>query len=65
MMTIDELTKARDEAEAFANDHGFAFMIFRGTRYEFRGHKSEERDATEEEQELWTALGGPHAYFEA
>lgn len=51
-------------AEDFADTMGFAFYIFRGTRYEYRGFKSEDRPATEEEIEMWAALGGPHGGFQ-
>lgn len=53
-------SEMRAEAEAFAKAMNFGFFIFKGTRYEYRVWKSEEREATEEEVILWTALGGPH-----
>lgn len=52
--------QAQEECIAFANAMGFAFYFWWGTRYEFRGWKSEEREATDEELEMWAALGGPH-----
>lgn len=60
---IESYETARAAAEAFAASMNFAFYILRGTRYEYRGHKSEEREATDEEMEMWTALGGPHGYL--
>jgi hypothetical protein len=58
---MSDVQREKAEAEAFAKERGFAFYIFRGTRYEYRGWKSEDRQATDEEIEMWTALGGPHA----
>lgn len=48
--------KDRARAQAVAAHYGFAFYIFWGIRCEYRGWKSEERPATEEEEEMWRLL---------
>ena len=47
------------EAEAFAEMMGFAFYIVWGQLVTYAGWKSEDREATEQELEMWTRLGGP------
>lgn len=54
---------AQKEAKEFAAEHGFHFHIFNTILYQHRGWKSEDRYATEEEMEMWTKLGGPHARY--
>lgn len=47
---------ARERAERVARHYGFAFYIANGFYSEYAGWKSENREATEVEQELWAAL---------
>ncbi len=58
--TVEELSErlraTRDRAERVAAHYGFVFYIADGWRYEYAGWKSETREATEEEQEMWRAL---------
>ncbi len=53
---LEELRAAMERAKRVAAYYGFAFYIAGGTRYEYAGRKSEEREATEEERKMWYQL---------
>jgi len=51
----------KKEAEDYAELMGFAFYVMWGRLCTYGGWKSEDREATDEEMEMWSRLGGPHA----
>ena len=53
---LGQFRRARERAERVAHHYGFAFYIANGFYNEYAGWKSEDRVATEVEQELWAAL---------
>ena len=54
----EEQLATRERAELVARWYDFAFYFWGGDRYEYRGWKSEERPATEEEQKMWKVIDG-------
>ena len=53
---LDGFRRIRERAQRVADYYGFAFYIANGWYNEQKGWKSEDRAATDVEQQMWEAL---------
>jgi hypothetical protein len=59
---ISDYTERAERAKAVAKYWGLSFQVEGYTRVEYRGFRSEDREATEEEMVMWNILDNmtPH-----